>query len=108
MDTALVYDFETGTPDVDFLASNDKESERAELERCAAVATMAGSEGWREVTKVFLAQLNACKEALIDQEDVDKIRRLQASARAISNMLGYVQHCVDRIHANQTPPSSQP
>jgi hypothetical protein len=85
------YDLDTGIPTVE---SIDR-AFRADLEVKAAqgqkVYAMAQTDGWKFISDWMFQQINNCKEKLIDEQDMQSIIRYQQTARALSNVLGFVE-----------------
>jgi hypothetical protein len=61
-----------------------------EVKQAQLVEQMAATGGWAIVREFLLSQIEGIKEALVDEEDAEKIRRLQQSAKAYSNVVGFV------------------
>ncbi len=99
-----LYDDVTGQPTPEFEASEQEEKVKQSLQHMHEIEDMCRTAGWKHVEKWMLDQLEGCKEKLIDESNFKEILRLQAAAKAISNLLGSVDSMCKAAQSEREKP----
>lgn len=91
-----LYDGDTGQETDESLMGAASEQDRKDIEEGDAYATMMKTRGWALLEDHLFTALENIKNTILDEQDIEKIRKSQAIGLAYSNVLGLVRHKVAR------------
>lgn len=91
---SALYDEVTGQPTVEALDEAQAAEEKRQIEEASQFEALLQNAAYRKLETWLADQIENCKEQLIDAKPED-VLRLQQSARAYSNVVGWVREQVE-------------
>jgi hypothetical protein len=98
-----LFDAETGQETDESVLGAQLQAEMKDREECEAIEKMVKTRGWLCVEEHLLKTINDIKESILDEPDMEKIRKYQAVGAAYSNVLGLVSHKASRAKEMREP-----
>jgi len=98
-----LFDAETGQETDESVLGAQLEAEVRERNECEAIEKMVGTRGWGYVEEHLLRTIEGIKEKILDEADIEMIRKYQAIGTAYSNVLGLVSQKASRAKALREP-----
>jgi len=89
-----LFDAETGAVDSRTLASIESEKLDQAIMHANDVKQMSETRGWKFIEKTLTETIDGLKGNILEEEDLEKLRRHQAIARAYSTVLGLVKFTI--------------
>lgn len=107
--SSSTYDSDTGLTTVEAADRALLRQVEAEAEEAQKYLDMSKTAGWESLSSWIHSQIDGCKERLVDTEDMQTIIRWQQTARAYSNLLGFVaqQVSLSKFQTGPVTPDNQ-